>query len=156
MKKLIIVYVVLIIAVALLAFMRNGTDFSKFLSFGNNATAQIGDSKINLIIADSDDERVKGLSGRNNLAKNQGMLFVFDKKDTYGFWMKNMKFPLDIIYIDDSTVVDLVVNAKPASDSSLVIFKPEKPVNYVLELNAGDAKKYNIKKGTKITFTDIK
>ncbi|MBI4092025.1 MAG: DUF192 domain-containing protein [Candidatus Levybacteria bacterium] len=153
MKKLIAVYIALIIAVILLAVARTGGNFSLPNPFGGNTEAQVGDKKINLILAKSDKDRVKGLSGRNNLAEDQGMLFIFEKKGKYGFWMRDMKFPLDIIYIDDNTVVYLVENVPAGAQApNLTIYVPDTDANRVLELNAGGAKKYGIKKGTKITF----
>jgi uncharacterized membrane protein (UPF0127 family) len=152
MRKLIIAYVVLIIAVILLAIVRTEGNFSLPNPFGGNAEAQVGDKKIKLLVAKSDKDRQKGLSGRNSLPEDQGMLFVFEKKGKHGFWMRDMKFPLDIIFIDDNTVVHIVENA-PAGD--LRIYTPDTEVNRVLELNAGGAKKYGIKEGTKITFRGI-
>lgn len=156
MKKLIAVYVALIIAVILLAVARTGGNFSIPNPFRGSAEAKIGDKKINLILAKSDKDRMKGLSGRNNLAEDQGMLFIFEKKGKYGFWMRDMKFPIDIIYIDDKTVVYLVESAPAGSQApNLTVYAPDTDVNRVLELNAGGAKKYGIKKGTKITFKGI-
>ena len=156
MKKLIAVYVVLIIAVVLLAVVRTGGNFSLPNPFKGNAEAQVGDKKINLILAKSDKDRMKGLSGRNSLPEDQGMLFIFEKKGKYGFWRRDMKFPIDIIYIDDNTVVYLVENASVGAQApNLTVYTPDTDVNRVLELNAGGAKKYGIKKGAKITFKDI-
>ena len=154
MKKLVFVYIGLIIAVALLAIMRSGGNIS--IPFGRSAEAQVGDKKINLILAKSDKDRIRGLSGRKNLEADRGMLFVFEKKDQYSFWMKEVNFPLDIIFIDANTVVDLFENVPPANNpANLTIYKPSQPANFVLELNAGQAKKLNIKKGSKITFKNI-
>ena len=156
MKKLIFVYVALIIAVALLAVVRTGGNFSLPNPFGGGAQAQVGDKKINLILAKSNKDRVRGLSGRNSLPEDQGMLFIFEKKGKYGFWMRDMKFPLDIIYIDDNTVVYLVENAPAGAQApNLTIYTPDNDANRVLELNAGGAKKCGIKTGTKITFKNI-
>src|SRR4051812_21812815 len=104
MKKLILVYVVLIIAVILLAVVKAGGKLPSF-SFFQKSEASVNDKKISLILAKSEKEKVKGLSGRKSIKDNEGMLFVFDKKDKYPFWMKGMQFPIDIIYIDDNRVV---------------------------------------------------
>ncbi len=155
MKKLILVYGILIVALILLAVVRGG-DFASFLPFKSKASAEINGKKINLTLAKSEKEKVKGLSGAKNLSENQGMLFIFDKKDKYGFWMKGVNFALDIIYISDGTVIYIVENAPPVKNSqNLIIYKPDEPVNYVLELNGGSAKKLNIKKGGKIIFKNI-
>jgi uncharacterized membrane protein (UPF0127 family) len=158
MKKLIIVYVVLIVVVIILAVVRAGGNFSlPSFSFFNNSEADVNGKKIDLILAKSDNERMKGLSGRNSLGENQGMLFIFDKKDKYPFWMKEMKFPIDIIYLDDDTVVFIVENApEPKGQAdALTIYRPDKNANRVLELNAGKAREFGIKEGTKIGFKGI-
>ncbi len=155
MKKLILVYVVLIVAVILLAIVKTGGKLS-IPNFFGSASAQVNGKTINLIMAKSDKERQLGLSGRKSLDQNQGMLFVFAKKDIYPFWMKDMLFPIDIIYIDTDTVAYIVENAAvPTQGSILTVYKPTAPANYVLELNAGQAKKLNITKGTKITLKGI-
>ena len=72
--------------------------------------------------------------------------------------MKDMNFPLDIIFIDDATVVNLFENVKPGKDTPIGLlpkYAPSVPVDKVLEVNAGVAKKLNIKKGTNITFKGI-
>lgn len=156
MKKLVIVYVVLIIAVVLLAVFRFGGKVPNISLFGG-AEATVNGTKINLLLAKSEQDRIKGLSGRKGLDTNQGMLFVWDKKGIYPFWMKGMLFPIDIIYIDDNSVVYIVKNAPaPAGQAQvLTIYKPDTEANYVLEVNAGTTDKLNIKKGSKITFKGI-
>ncbi|HVZ67184.1 MAG TPA: DUF192 domain-containing protein [Patescibacteria group bacterium] len=159
MKKVILVYIVLIIVVVLLVVVRNGGNLLSFLPKGaSNATATVNGKTIHLFLAKSEKDREKGLSGRKSLDTNQGMLFIFDKKDKPGFWMRDMLFPLDIIYLDDNTVVYIVKNA-PASTGqtdNLTIYYPDQPANYVLELNAGKTDELGISKGTKIDFKGIK
>ena len=107
----------------------------------------LGNTELKVEIADSPGERGQGLSGRTALPNDRGMLFIFDELGLYPFWMRDMKFPLDIIWLDsDYNVVDMVRNAEPSSypDS----FTPEKPARYVLETNAGWVDKNNIKIGT--------
>ncbi len=157
MKKLILVYVVLIIAVILLAVFKAGGSIPSFLHFGGNPTAEIGKSKLNLIVVKNEKDRQKGLSGRKSINQNQGMLFIFDHKDRFAFWMKDMRFPIDIIYIDNNMVVYVVKNAPaPANkNSALEIYRPDAPANYVLEVNAGVAQKLNIQKGTTVNLKGI-
>jgi uncharacterized membrane protein (UPF0127 family) len=70
--------------------------------------------RLSVEVADTPAERGRGLSGREMLPENSGMLFVFDTPGRYGFWMYGMKFPLDIIWIDESLrVVYFVENAQP-------------------------------------------
>ena len=93
-----------------------------------------------------------GLSERSSLAQDQGMLFVFENPGYHNFWMKNMKFPIDIIFIKDDKIVNIVENATPpiSENTNPPILKPDGPINKVLEINAGLSGKYNIKKGAKI------
>lgn len=158
MKKILIIYVVLIAAVLLLASMRSGWNLESILSF-NKPTAQIKNIKFNLIVAKSDKDKVLGLSNRKNLAANTGMLFVFDTKGFYPFWMKDMKFPIDIIYIDKDTIVDIISNASVPKDkniTSLPVYKSKTAANYVLEINSGLSTKNKFKIGDKVKLQNIK
>jgi len=157
MKKVILVYVGLIVAFILLAVLGFGRNLTSFLPFGGNAEAEINGKKVELIIAKTDEDRITGLSGRENLSNNQGMLFIFEEKGKYPFWMKEMKFPIDIIYINDDTVVHIVKNAAPPENLGTIPerYIPPEPVNYVLELNAGKVEELNIEKGSKITFSGL-
>ena len=80
------------------------------------------------------------------------MLFIFEKKDIYSFWMNEMKFPLDFLWINDETIVDLSENIPLFSEGEITTVKSSKPVNKVLEVNSGIIKEYGLKKGDKITF----
>lgn len=159
MKKIFIVYGVLIVLVIILAIFKAG-DLLRFLPTSTKGTATVNNQTYKLLLADDEKERMQGLSKRNNLAKDTGMLFVFEKKDRYAFWMKDMRFPIDLIYIDDGKVVDVIENAKPPIDNNNVlgiqVIKPKNAANYVLEINAGEIKKHNVKVGDKVTFQGIK
>jgi uncharacterized membrane protein (UPF0127 family) len=96
-------------------------------------------------VADTPAERGRGLSGREMLPENSGMLFVFDTPRRYGFWMYGMKFPLDIIWIDERLrVVYFVENAQPCVNICET-YEPPADALYVLEVNAGFVKKYGLK-----------
>ncbi len=96
----------------------------------------IGGVVYSLEIADTPDEHGKGLGGRENLATSTGMLFIFEKPSTYGFWMRDMRFPIDIGWLDDAfCLVYDVRNVSPETYPE--IFSPPLPVRYVLEVNAG-------------------
>ncbi len=77
------------------------------------------------------------------------MLFVFDKPDIYSFWMKDMLFPIDMIWIsEDGKVVYIERDARPESYPNSFI--PDAPAKYVLEVNAGFSEKNNLKVGDKV------
>ena len=104
----------------------------------------INDAKIEVELADSVQKRAEGLSGRENLGRNQGMLFVFERPDYYSFWMKDMNFALDVIWIDENKkIVDITKNILPESYPKK--FQPHEPAKYVLEVNASFADAHNIK-----------
>ncbi len=106
-------------------------------------------------IADNDNLRIKGLSGRKALAEDSGMLFIFPTDGTYRFWMKGMNFPLDFIWIKDDTIVDLRQNVSPPKDplnGPFEYYQPSNPVNKVLELPAGEIEKLDVKIGDKIIY----
>ncbi len=115
--------------------------------YANVKSIQIGSAVFHLEIADTTLKRMRGLSGRASLSENQGMLFVFDSPDNYGFWMKGMRIPLDMVWIKESEVIAIDKNI-PAT-SSKVYFSPE-PADKVLEINAGLADKFGLKVGGKI------
>ncbi len=109
---------------------------------------QINKKKIKAEVADTFEERTKGLSGRENLAKNEGMIFVFEKPDIYPFWMKEMKFSIDIIWVNDKKIVEIVKSAPtPESTGQIANFNPKAAADIVLEVNAGFCDKNDIKIG---------
>lgn len=94
-------------------------------------------------VADSVIERQKGLSNTSSLDKNAGKLFVFENSELHGFWMKDMNYPIDIIWFDDAwRVVGISKNTLP--ESYPTVFYPQSFAKYVLEVNSGWAEKLNI------------
>ncbi|MBI4100276.1 DUF192 domain-containing protein [Candidatus Microgenomates bacterium] len=111
----------------------------------------MGKAKITVEIADTTEKKVKGLSGRPSLGQNEGMLFVFPQKSAYSFWMKDMKFPLDFIWINGSQVVDITKNVPYPQDSGQPpLVSPKAVVDKVLEVNAGVADSSGIQIGDTI------
>jgi uncharacterized protein len=111
--------------------------------------------KIQVVTEDKDKQI--GLSNKNHLSSSQGMLFIFAKPDFYSFWMKDMKFPIDIIYINNNKVTTIIKNAPiPSStNNNLTIYKPTSVSDKVLEINAGLSDKYNIQEGTSIKIENL-
>ena len=110
--------------------------------------------KVDLALTKNTQEQ--GLSGRQNLNDDEGMLFVFDHPDKYLFWMKNMNFPIDIIWIgEDLQVVYIKKDARP--ELYLETYGPDKDAKYVLEVVSGFSERNNLKVGDviKIIFCSI-
>ena len=116
--------------------------------------AIINGVEIQLEVARTPEEQARGLSDREVLGENAGMLFIFQEPTTPSFWMKEMKFPLDIIWIgNDRRIVDISENIAPETFPQL--FHPHVPAQYVLEVNAGWAKSHNISVGDQAIFYGI-
>ena len=102
-------------------------------------------------VADTLKKRSLGLGKRTSLKKGWGMLFVFEKRKPHRFWMKDMQFPLDIIWLDNHRIVHIIHNAKPVNsrDEPEIMTSPV-PVNFVLEIAAGRAAKLRLKTGQRM------
>lgn len=112
---------------------------------------KISEVLLSVNIADSNCKRTLGLSGKPSL-NEEGMMFVFEKMGNYTFWMKNMLFPIDIIWIDDNfNIVGIEKNLSP--DSYPKSFGEKYQALYVLEVPTSYSEKNNIKVGDKIVFT---
>lgn len=111
----------------------------------------VGDTTIYVETVATESARERGLSGRDGLAPNTGMLFVFDTDGAWGIWMKDMQFSIDILWLaEDGTVVTIAPNTSP--DSYPTSFRPSSPARYVLELPAGFAAAHSIGVGTQIVL----
>ena len=127
-----------------------------------NDTVTGGYKKINVtvngvhLVADlaiTGEQRTKGLAVKDSLAENESMLFYFPKANEYAFWMKDMKFPIDIIWLDtDRKVIHVEHSLDPCDSDACPLYKPEGKTQYVLETVAGFAKKYNVTEGTIVEF----
>ena len=116
------------------------------------AQVHINDTVIDVEIAKTLAEQQLGLGGRESLDQNKGMLFIYADKRIPGFWMKGMQFSLDMIWIEDDKVVDILSNVPVATTTPLPHYWPKQPINYVLEVNAGFSEKNNIKIGDMVEF----
>lgn len=103
-------------------------------------------------IAQSPEELGKGLSGRDGLDDSTGLLFVFDKPDNYGFWMKEMNFPIDIIWISSENKIVHIEKAL-SPETFPKIYYPNSLSLYVLEINAGKSDLLNLKTGDIVKFS---
>lgn len=117
----------------------------------NKTQVTLGDTTILADVSDTPALREQGLSGRKNLGEGEGMLFVFPEAAEYGFWMKDMNFPIDIVWVSaDKRVVGVEKSVAPETYPKT--FKPTSPVLYVLELPAGFSLRHNIDTGTRVYF----
>lgn len=146
-RNLIILFVVLTVLPAAL-FVLPSPQMDK--SMDSMTTLTIRDTVVLVELADTEVKRRQGLSGREKLSEGSGMFFIFDTEDSHGIWMKDMCFPIDIIWLNSNfEVVSMRIGARPESFPE--IFIPEKKATYVLEVGEGFIPRHNIVVGD--TFT---
>ncbi len=121
---------------------------NKNIFMNNTPKATINNQTFNIVIAKDSKEKEIGLSDKKDLADNEGMLFLFETSDYYSFWMKNMKFPIDIIWLDQNQqIVSIQENATPCTEQDCSGYVPVSPARYVLEVNAGFSQRYHLSSG---------
>ncbi len=121
------------------------------------AVVSLKDTELNVLVAKTPKHMYQGLGGREYFGEHDAMLFIFGSKAKQGIVMRNMKFPIDIVWFDDGVVVDLVSNVKPEFDvpeEKLMVYYPRVEANAVLELPAGWALRHNLKIGDKIALVE--
>ena len=119
----------------------------------NTARIEFGGVTLTVEIAKSTADQQKGLSDRDSMASNHGMLFVFDTEANWGFWMNGMRFSLDIIWFDSQRhVVYIEQGLAPCTPQDCPIYSPPLAAMYVLEVNAGFVKNHNIVSGDTFQF----
>jgi uncharacterized protein len=112
---------------------------------------QVGSASVRAEVADDEASRQRGLSGRDSLAPDAGMLFVLPN-DSPSFWMKDMRFPIDVVWIRDGRVVDVALRVQPPAgpDAPLPTFSPRFPANQALEVNAGWIEQHGVARGDRV------
>lgn len=115
-------------------------------------SVEINNHAWNVAVATTPQEQEQGLSGKPRLASSTGMLFIFQKPVEKTFWMKNMNFPLDMIWIKAGKIVRIDANLPPEGERPTMIYPSYQPIDMVLEINAGEAKQYDLKIGDKIKY----
>jgi hypothetical protein len=144
--SLIVAVVAACVLLAALVYVQIGKQASSVLSEPPQKTIQVNEENVRVSIASTPLERAKGLGGRTGLAQDEGMLFVFPADGEYAFWMKDMQFSIDIIWLSaDGTIVDLVQDLSPATYPKA--FEPKSVSRYVLEVSAGYAVAHNLHVG---------
>lgn len=155
-KKLIKIILLIIVSIIFLYFVN--TRFTNTVTpledreqIAYPSHISINETVIEVRLAVTPAEKVRGLSGTSSLGDNEGVLFVFTESDFHGFWMKDMLFPIDIVWISgDFRIVHIEPSVPPESFPK--IFKPSEIAQYVLEVNSGFAAENNFKAGDSVTF----
>lgn len=156
MKKVLLTFALLLIVVGGVFLAQNYLNGNNLSFFKKSPTVIIGDRKFAVSVADSQKEREIGLSETKSLSQDQGMIFLFEKPDYYPFWMRNMKLPIDIIYIKNDQIVTIQSNIVPPKEKeSPIVYTPTEPSDKVLEIQAGLAQKYGFKKGDKVKYENL-
>lgn len=113
-------------------------------------SATIGKNQYALEVSDTQEKRIQGLSGRQDLADGSGMLFVYPQAGNECIWMKDMQFSLDILWLNEDKKVIKIERAVSPDTYPRSICAND--TQYVIELNAGEATKAGVKVGQQIEF----
>ncbi len=142
-----------LVFIGLLIFLALGRRGNIAANIGSTKYLALGDTKISVELAINNEAKAKGLSGRETLREETGMLFIFDYPSIHPFWMKDMNFPIDMIWIDENGIIVYIEpSAKPESFPGL--FGSNIESKYVLEVVAGFSEKHQLKIGDRVTFLD--
>jgi len=121
----------------------------------NSTEVYFEDHSFSVEIADTPEERRRGLMFREQLGENEGMLFVYEEESPRSFWMKNTLIPLDIIFLDSEMRIINIEKANPepnTSDENLASYRSERPAQYVLEINQNRSEEIGLEKGDKMSL----
>ena len=134
-------------------FLCGGRAFAKQIKYEHALVKTSLGIEIPVEVADTLQKRSLGLGKRSGLKKYWGMLFVFEKRKTHRFWMKDMQFALDIIWLDNNRIVHILRNVQPAiKGEKPAILVPHDPANFVLEIEAGRAFELKLKQGDLLKY----
>lgn len=152
MKQIFLLFAILLLVLVGGFAIQRFLDGKPLVAFDSNSKVIINGQEFQLEVATTAKQKEVGLSEKNSLAENQGMIFPFDKPDYYYFWMKNMKIPIDIIYVRDGKIVHVAKNQQPPENGNQnpPLIAPGEPADTVIEIKAGLAEKYNMKRGDEV------
>ena len=148
-KRALLILVVLGISYVLVA---GSSPFKGFIGewLRTESKIKIGGVHVAVQVMDTPKMRAQGLSGREKLSEREGMLFVFSEDDRHSFWMKDMRFPIDIVWLSQSgEVVDIQHSVSPDTYPTYS-FAPQKVARYVLELSAGWTRRHGVGIGDRV------
>jgi uncharacterized membrane protein (UPF0127 family) len=148
MKKLLGIGILILLCVCLFIFSRS-------YSPAHSPVWHLQNKDISLIVVDTPATRELGLGGRESLSENSAMFFIFDKPDIYPFWMKGMKFPIDIIWLDESYRI-IYIESNLSPDTYPKPFGPSEKSLFVLETAAHFTEKNNLKVGETLNIDLLK
>jgi uncharacterized membrane protein (UPF0127 family) len=143
-----------LVAAALLIIIA-GTAYEAYVLLTPPGTTRIlfAGATLNVEIAKTSADQQKGLSDRDSMDPHHGMLFVFDNEGNWGFWMKGMRFSLDIIWFDSQRqVVYFEQGLLPCTPQDCPIYTPPSKAMYVLEVNAGFVQSHGVTIGDTFNF----
>ena len=148
MKKINVVIILTLFAIAI-CFAQNK------IADGSTVKVLIGKKEFSLVAATEPGSQIQGLSGKKRMPKD-GMIFIFGEPHPLAFWMKDMNFAIDIIWVKNNEISGFAQNAQPEPGKPDYLlqkyFSPD-DADTVIELNAGDVEKFRIKVGDKIKIT---
>ena len=147
-------FLVIIAGLAFVLVYKTDSDSGLMKGSSSLVTAEFGGVSLRIEVATTSASQERGLSGRGSIPSDYGMLFVFEKSDTYAFWMKDMLIPIDIFWLDDKGhVISIAENV--ATSSYPRVFYPNAPARYVLETVAGFARSHVIATGTPLVLKNF-
>ena len=123
-------------------------------AFGRSCFVHVQGHRFLVEIADTPEKAVLGLSRRDKLRTSEGMLFIYAERERRNFWMKDMRFDLDILWIDGDKIVRISRNAGAEGDNPSRTYDSGVPVNMVLEINAGLCDRWGIREGQRIRISE--
>jgi hypothetical protein len=138
-----------IIIFAIIFFVFVGLRVQQYF-FPRQATVTIGETTLQVLVANTDASRVKGLSDRKDFGNYGGMIFIFPQADYYTFVMRDMLFPLDIVWINGKTIVDIKERLPPEAgreESELTRYSSVSTADKAIELPAGFVEQRGVKIG---------
>ncbi len=151
-------FVVVVFGAVLAATLFITPYISQISAVERKSEVKINDQTIVAEVVRTERERNQGLGGREDISINEGMLFLFDDAGTYPFWMKGMKFAIDIIWINSDKIVGITEDVPPEpgeSDAELALYLPPTPVNKVLELKAGRVRLFRAEAGDEVKIRPL-
>ena len=153
LKKALVIFTVLGALYATVFISGVTNPFSWFVGewWRTEVTIEIGGERIKAHVRDTPKARAEGLSGWEALSDGEGMLFVFSEDGHHTFWMKDMNFPIDIVWMDESLkIVHIEKNISPETYPK--VLRPTEKSLFVLEISAGQSDLLNIKVGDEVKF----